>query len=344
MKISKLIVIATFCLLKNSIALSNEHDLQFQYDTESNYVDNVCHQLESIQYPVADMPTVEQKYQLKNCDDRNLYYGIGQPIDYKKARLCAYTPPRNEDTYESAVLAMVYANGLGVKRNYTLAKKAACDLGGAPAEVYGRIKHISELENNNSKEKNFDICDDITSGMMQGICTKIQSDLDDQNREKKLNQITENWSAQQKGSFKQLRSAAKKYFDLTSDKEVDQSGTLGAAMSIAKNSIEKEEFLKTLQKLEALRLPKYTKKDLVISDLELNKTYSKIIHMSEPEFGTIKLKGIKQVQRSWLLYRDAWIEFNQIKYPFITDYSFKTYLTKKRVAMLNELYADLNGS
>lgn len=330
-------------LAHNAITIADEKSWQAKYEHEKKYAADVCRELKAVQFPISDMPTIEQKSQLAKCDDRNLYYGIGQQTDYKKARLCAYAPPPDQDTYEFAILMMVYANGQGVKRNYTIAKKAACEMGGAPAEVHGRLIHLTELEKNSKKPvKDFDICDDITSGMMQGICTKISTDLEDQKREKKLLEISQHWNDQEKLAFNKLRAAAKNYFDLTSDEEVDQSGTLRGALSLSKNATQKNEFLETVQLLEEDKVPKYTKTDFVKLDRELNIVYSQLMRMPEPEFGTVRIKGIKKVQRAWLVYRDAWLAFNQIKYPTVVDYTFNTYLTKKRLDMLKELVVGLS--
>ena len=71
-------------------------------------------------YPFPHRPTAEQAAALKDCDADKLYYGIGVHFDYVKARHCAFAADSQD------VLMMLYANGLGVPRNYAVAKMAAC--------------------------------------------------------------------------------------------------------------------------------------------------------------------------------------------------------------------------
>ena len=68
-------------------------------------------------WPGRDQPPAGAK----PCDSTGFCYGIDKPVDYAQARLCAFAEP------DLGVLAMLYANGQGVTRDYGVARKAVCD-------------------------------------------------------------------------------------------------------------------------------------------------------------------------------------------------------------------------
>ena len=320
--------------LLSSNAFSDVYDFQQQMDKEHAYVEAKCDDAAKIDYPNTDKPLSSQETSLKKCDAIELYYGIKHKVDYPKARLCAFSTKE-----DPGILMMIYANGQEVKRNYTLAIKAACELSGAPAEIYGRIEHLENMEScKNGEHPKIDICDDITSGMMQGFCTSIDARLQDQIREQKLAQLTINWNSQERNAFKKLQIKAMDYFNLISENEVDLSGTARNAIAIGEEATQKDDFFKSIHNFESGNLPKFTQNEYLIADHELNKAYLQLKSMPDSEYGsTINQKGIQQVQRSWLAYRDAWLDFGKVKYPSVPDYSWKAYFTKKRTAMLKDL-------
>jgi hypothetical protein len=64
------------------------------------------------------------------------------PVDFERARKCAFTraEPSPDGVMGGAeILIMVYANGQGVPKNFELALRFACTLGGAGAEISGRL-------------------------------------------------------------------------------------------------------------------------------------------------------------------------------------------------------------
>ena len=76
----------------------------------------------SLPEPKADLPSPGEAAALKDCESAALYYGIGRPANPVAARKCAYLESRRGEggpTLAGApVLAMIYANGRGVRRNY----------------------------------------------------------------------------------------------------------------------------------------------------------------------------------------------------------------------------------
>ncbi len=83
--------------------------------------------------------------------------------------------------------------------------------------------------------------------------------------------------------------------------------------------------------------PNYTQGQTTQYDHELNQVYQYIEKNTHFSYGTISRQGIKKTQLAWLKYRDAWVDFGKTKYPQIDPQSWQTWLTKKRITMLQEL-------
>ena len=135
--------------------------------------DPVCLDLfERVKEPPADQPNSEASKQLEGCDSEQLYYGERTPETLKQARLCAYVEREGYDlptVSGPAILMMLYANGFGVERNFELAQRFACEVGGSPEELAAR-RQLLEAYAKSDHRHDFDICDRVTSGFMKEIC------------------------------------------------------------------------------------------------------------------------------------------------------------------------------
>jgi len=189
-------------------------------------------------FPFSHRPTAEQASALKDCDADKLYYGIGVHFDYLRARHCAFAKDSND------VLMMLYANGLGVPRNYAVAKLAACR-SDAP-EIEKRLARLSRMQTGKEgPSPKIDMCDDASNSHLVARCAAIQSDLADQDRNARIDTISARWSDSQKAALLQLRRSAG-------------------------NSAQLEEIVNSLQEFEAGKLPSLTAEDAASAEREMN--------------------------------------------------------------------------
>jgi hypothetical protein len=233
---------------------------------------------------------------------------------------------------------MIYANGKGATRNFDLALKFVCEIDGARAENDYRFEHLLKLKDQRWTGDNFNLCDDATNGFMQGICASMQEKFARAERGRKLDEITSRWSPSEKQAFYKLQQAAKAFFDASSRNEVDLSGTGRAAFEIEANASLNDEFVAAVERFEKGHLPKFTSPDFNRADGELSALDANL--QAEPgtsTIGTITSVGIKTAERAWLSYREAWVNFGQVKYPNVTPASWRTWLTQDRVRMLKGL-------
>lgn len=304
----------------------------------------ICENVKNVDYPVADRPNKIDLEKLKGCHSDRYYYGIGMPIDYEKARKCAFLEIEQGDDLNfggSALLMMIYANGYGVTRNLDLATHLACLTDGAPAEISGRINHLQAMKTQTTKNI-FDLCDDITSGYMEGMCQSEANDMAQAKREAELRKITAHWTEPQKQAFDSLYKEANIYFSIRAVNETDLSGTARAAEEIATQDEMQADFNLAFSHFEKGQFPSFSIADFQKSDKQLNKIYQNIINSKYPpdQWGTVTQDNIRKVQKAWLQYRDAWVKFGAIRYPHVTVVSWKTWLTRERIKQLQNF---ING-
>ncbi|MEN6617202.1 MAG: lysozyme inhibitor LprI family protein [Syntrophorhabdus sp.] len=308
-------------------------------DTPANWK-TICEGLSTVTFPAEDSPGPKDIKDLKDCSAYDLYYGISQPVNPVKARLCAYsqmTNPRDEGPFDkTAILMTIYANGIGAKRNFDLAIKLACSTDGAPMEIEGRVLRLAKLKAKNWKGTDFSLCDDVSSGYLAGYCADHRERFASKYREHKINKIQVKWSARDKKELAALAKVAYSYFDIHADNEIDQGGTARTAMYIDDKAGAQENFLKILELLEQGKFPRYPSAQFLAVDSQLNSLYQNIQKNPEPEWGTVTKENIKITQRAWIKYRDAWVKFCAKKYPDVSADCVRSYLTLQRIKELEE--------
>ena len=157
-------------------------------------------------YPFPHRPTTEQARALKDCDADKYYYGIGVHFDYVKARHCAFAMDSHD------VLMMLYANGLGVPRNYAVAKMAACQAKADPAETEARLAHLARMQGGREgPSPAIDICDEASSSTLTARCAANRAALEEQALDDQLDQISTRWSSEEKEAIQLVWKLAKAF-------------------------------------------------------------------------------------------------------------------------------------
>lgn len=288
-----------------------------------------------------------------DCDAQDLYYGRdgkGDGRDFAAARHCAYrqrgTGAQVESQSEvfggSGVLMMLYANGQGVKRNPALAKRFACEFGGAPAEVDGRLGHIDEIAKGGEP---MDICDDVTSGLMMGFCSSRGADFARFERDRRWQALQAAWTPQQRDAWTAVRKAADDYFELVSSEETDMSGSARGAFAVGAREDLETALLDAVKRFDGGARPTQKAADFARADKALNATYKTTMAKLAAgrgdgmfgEYGTIGPDGVRETQRAWLRYRDAWVRFAALRWPGTPADAWKAWLTTERTQALAEL-------
>ena len=299
--------------------------------------DALCERFATTAIPPGDMPSAAESAALRGCDAEALYYGIGTPVDDARARHCAYA---QIDVSGADTLMMIYANGRGVPVNLDLALRFACKVGGAPAELGGRLHQLWKARASGGPKwtQPFDVCDDATSGNMLGYCAAHTERIDSQARSIRKRAATLGMPAE----LGVLDAAAKRFFEARSSDEVDQSGTLRASLSNAEQASLDDELVNMLEQLHD---PSFTPPSLDPKPLEktLASLLSRIAHcknLADVEKlvpGTIQRAGIQKTQAAWVLYRAAFVALALKLHPSSKREAWLALLAQKRIAQLEPL-------
>ena len=300
----------------------------------------LCRALRTREPPASDRPDAAAARGLAGCDSEKLYYGIGMAPDPVRARRCAFVEAGTKDGdgpfSGRAMLMTIYANGRGAARDLDVATHLACGLDGAPFESDGRVNHLAALKGRSRAGPDFDYCDDISSGLAMGYCAAHQSEIDGVRREAALGRLTAGWTPAERSAFASLRKAEDTWVDAHGSNEVDLSGTARAAMEIAAEDSLRDSFLETLRTLSAGKAPHFSAAQSAAADAALNAAYAKARKAVAADGGpgAPTRDGIREAQRAWLRYRDAFLAFAAVKFPGVSRDSLAAWLARDRTAML----------
>ena len=339
------------CLAVNALPSSS------QLESASQQTREKCEQYLQIPLP-AEANSVSAPKVWPDCNSYKLYSGIGTLVDYAGARRCAWSErlaqqANLEPRYTvasvlggSAMLAVLYANGNGVTRDLAMAQKFACEAEGAPAEISGRLEHLDSLDREGASGGRFTFCDDITSGFMEGFCSAYSSELRDQRRAAALHDMRSHFTPNQRSAFDRVLTAEAAYAEAHGRGEVDQSGTARAMFEIDAEDSVKDDFLEALQSFETGKLPASSPEDYAVADRNLNATYRAIMSKADESkngYGAVQPDGIRDAERAWLRYRDAWIAFAKLRYPAVPAEAWLSLLTKDRTSVLDGSFCAMDA-
>jgi len=300
----------------------------------------LCRELRHREPPEADRPTPAQARALQGCDSEALYYGIGRPADPEKARQCAFLETeRDSDGAFSgrAMLMTIYANGVGTRRDLDVAIHLACGVDGAPAESHGRVSHLAELRDSHWSGSDFGYCDDITSGLAMGYCAGHEARIAGDRRDTRLAEIAARWSPRERRMLVPLRQALDAYATAHGEGEIDLTGTARGAMAINAEEALHDEFLAMIERLDSGRAPRLSSERFRAADAALNAAYREAVRgpfYDSP--GSVTREGIRDAQRAWLRYRDAFLAFAALRYPQVRRDSLAAWLTEQRIVLLRQ--------
>jgi hypothetical protein len=290
------------------------------------------------------------------CDSPKLYSGIGVKTDKVAARKCAWTErlaiqaslePRFTVASVlggSAMLSVLYANGEGVERNLPLALRFLC-------EAYPTRTAIQDLETRRNDPKAapgaFDLCDDARDTFMIGFCAGRDSDIENEKRNQFFRKLSVGWPFEQRQALLALVEAEDTYSTAHAGGEIDKSGSGRAIWELDAEGELRERFKAALVACENGGLRGSSASELPRADLELNQLYRKALASAkagEDGYGAVQPDGIRDAERAWLNYRDAWVTFARLRYPAISAEAWLTLLTNDRVAILKDTFCEMGSA
>jgi hypothetical protein len=290
-----------------------------------------CSAYAAIQLP-AEAEKTEVPKTPPSCASYRSYRGIGRPANYSEARQCAWKERLaqkadlgqhpNEPTAwfvgGSLILADIYANGAGVKRNIPLAMRFACESEEGMAKL--AAPDIEKLDGAHTTAEPFEFCDYASSTFQMNFCGAYASQIRDEHRTRFLNSLKASMTPEQRAAFEKLLLAHNAYVEVHVA-EVDQAGTIRTIRTTGSQSILKDVFRTDIVQFERKKWPELSDKELALADRWLQLEYEKKLRelrthtKDDIQQGAVSAGQLSKVETTWEAYRDAWVEFARVRYP-----------------------------
>jgi hypothetical protein len=294
----------------------------------------MCASVKDVELPAADRPTPAEEKALAKCVSVDLYYGFGQPADPVKARKCAYAEMDRDAKAPiggKAILMMIYANGNGATRNFDVATKLACSLGGGPGDDAGRVYQLDRLKKQNWAGNSFSVCDHSSARELYEQCAILSERFDKVERDQKFNDLIAAWKPAEKKAFHTFMEEANKFYEVQAKNGVNLEGTF----EIQEEIFFKNNLLSSLQAFERGELPNYTAEEFQKAEAAEQAAYQRTQTGDVAQWGTVTRQSVQKSEDEWRRYCSAWIAFGRQKYPGVSEQSWKAWLDTDRTVMLN---------
>lgn len=308
----------------------------------------ICHKLQDVAPPVEDAPTPAEAASLADCSSEALFYGIGRAADPRAARLCSFVETRTADPQVTDLgftgdrtLMIVYANGLGARRELDVATALACRAGGTPQEIDPRVHHLARLKDEGWTGTDFSLCDDAASDMMRGICADHAQLIQRSDRAKSFAALSAGWSAADRAAYAPLKRALAAFVDARGQAEGDRSGSGRGPATVAAEEQAERDFMSLLADAEAGRVAAASSADAKAAQEALDAAFAGLMARVPGLARTtsITAAGLVSSERSWLRYRDAWLAFVRVRYPALSADALVTRLDRARAAQVASVMA-----
>lgn len=301
-------------------------------------------------YDTIPIPQQDAGPAMPGCNASALYYGADGSTrsgDFAAARRCAYAQ-REAKTKDapfgaSSMLMMMYANGRGVPRNIPLAKRFACEIDTADYETEGRIRKLDAMAKEKTTKSVLDACDNVASDFMIDNCLARDTSFATFKRQQRITRLEAPWTSKQKQAFNALRKAAEDYFAASSEGEVSHQGTMSVIILNGHDEKLRDDFVKSLERFERGGQPVLGTDVYNAEDAKLNAAYQDWLRrlavnesQGESDVADVHARGVRNAQRKWLLYREAWVAFAAARYPGVPMNAWRARLSRERTASLKD--------
>ncbi len=286
-------------------------------------------------YASIPLPAEAEKAPVPNtppaCASYRSFRGIGRPIDYSEARACAWQERlaqkadlgQNQEEPTAwivggaLILADIYFNGAGVKRDIPLAMRFACESEEGMAAL--ALPDIAKLNGSVRARGLFEFCDYAASTFTMNFCSGYESEIEDDRRSRYYNSLKSSMTPEQQAAFAKLLAAQNAYIKAHAS-EVYQGGTIRGIRTIGSQAILKELFHTEVVHFERKKWPVLSDNQITMSDVLLRREYMKKLQQLRAQKkesideGAVTADHLSSVEETWQTYRDAWVAFARLRY------------------------------
>ena len=320
-----------------------------EHDWESVCSQALAAPLPSAAEELARAEEAEPAPKVGECEEQRLYYGFGKPPEYPAALRCAYQhrahpdAPSNTMLEGAGTLAMLYANGDGVPRDYTLAIRFACearDRGGQNNEP--RIGVLEALRDGKLPAGTiFDLCDEQMSGAMGGYCSELSEKKAATGRARRMAAIEARLSPQVRAMLPALEKDEDAFEQARIHGEYPGGGGSGSAgFALEDQNKLREQFVINLERFSTGKVPNSSPADRQKAQAELDATYKAALPGSrEPStsFGGPTRIGVAATEAAWDRLFSQWLLFAAVAFPEVSPDAVATELLRLRIHQLKKV-------
>ena len=282
------------------------------------------------------------------CDEQALYYGFGKRPNYPAALACAYRhraypdAPSKSSLEGAGTLAMLYANGDGVPRDYALAIRFACEVGGEggsnESERIGRLEALRDRKLPSGTL--FDLCDEQMSGAMGAYCSDLSEKQADVGRARRIAAIRSHLSPQARAMLSVLQVDEHAFEQARMEGEYPGGGGSGSAgFALEDRNRLREQFVINLERFSTGKLPEASPASRQRAQRELEAAYTAALAVPRDpnaSFGNPTVQGLKTTQAAWEKLFRQWMRLAPVAFPDLTQDAVATELLRLRIHQIKE--------
>lgn len=304
-------------------------------------VEKVCAEAEKVPVPAEYLRGVTAD---AKCSPLELYYDKS-PNHFQQSLRCGLAQWQMIEAREKAgtqdgdsavdedeqlALAMIFANGEGVRKNLPLARRFACE-----ADNYVNTDEVLAAIDG----EKLDVCADNYGRRINYLCLGIKgADVDTRIADAEL-KARRALRPAALIAWKNLEVARKDYLKAHGPEE--PNGTTGAVQSAMQEDLDTETaWLDVLKSVAAGRVPEGVLNAPALDGLDkaLNVAYQQALSFGvqycEGGQDCASSESTRTAERAWLKYREAWVKFGAVRWPEVPADKWRAWLTVDRTEKL----------
>jgi uncharacterized protein YecT (DUF1311 family) len=232
-----------------------------------------------------------------------------------------------------------------VRRDYDTATYFLCREGDemAPFEQWEMLGHVEGMRKA-KQPKDLDFCDYAESGMGTSWCASLDLERKSKGWESRTAAVRGSLGTAAQASLAELRKAADAFIEANAEAEaaVSLGGTIYPTLVLGSQAEGNESFVTALERFSHQRAPAASPEALQKADTALNAAYKAAMSREEFDEEHSLSKSLREAQRAWIRYRDAWTAFYRLRWkdaapPDALDREIGAALTAQRAEELHKL-------
>jgi hypothetical protein len=313
----------------------------------------VCSAYESVPLP-AETEKAPTPKTPPGCASYRSYRGIGRPVNYKEARACAFQERKAHlaDLHQnpkeptawfvggSLILADLYFNGAGVKRDISLGMRFACETDESMATL--ALPDVEKLRNSVAPDEPFELCEFATTSFAMNFCNNYLSEIEDDRRVRYYNSFKSSLPPDQQAAFEKLLAAQSAYITAHAN-EVDQGGTIRGIRTDGSQRILKDLFRTEVVHFERRKWPMISDEQVTTADVMLEREFERTLQelrkqtQDQIDEGAVTADHVSSVEKIWETYREAWVAFASLRYPAAVVPAIRAQISLDRYRLLKTI-------